>query len=614
MNKRVKIELLAPARDAATAMEAIRHGADAVYMGASDFGARAAASNDVADVARVAEFAHQYNARVYATVNTLLYNDELWRAERLVADLWQAGVDALIVQDMALLRLDVPPIELHASTQCDIRTPEKARFLEQVGFSQLVLARELTLDEISAIRAAVKVPIEAFVHGALCVCYSGRCGLSQAVKSRSANRGECAQMCRLSFDLVDGNGRVLERGKHLLSLRDLNQTRNLEAMLEAGVSSFKIEGRLKEPGYVKNVVAHYRRAFDRIIADHPDRYSRASAGTSTFTFTPDPVKSFNRSFTTYFLTNRQPANGSTMASTATPKSLGEPIGKVKSVRGLDVTVDTGTALANGDGLSYFDSDGQFQGVRVNQAAEGRVVLRERVALPAGTMMYRTFDKRFTDLLSADSARRVITLDARLRYLPEQGRLLIDLTDERGCRVTHGVDIGPLDKAEKSQAERQTDLLGRLGDTIYVLREAEVLPEWFIPASVLARLRREAVETLSRLRLTTWPVSRRRAEDPSARYPSPRLEAADNVANEVAGRFYRDHGVTEIAPALEVSRRVTPEVPLMTTRYCLRRELGICLLTPRGKAVPAPLTLLHGPDRFRLDFDCRRCEMWLTKAE
>ena len=309
MDKPARIELLAPARDAVIAMAAIDHGADAVYMGASHHGARADATNSIEDVRRACDYAHRFGARIYATVNTLVYDDELAAVEQLTHELYNASVDALIVQDLGLLRLDLPPIALHASTQCDLRTPEKARFLEALGFSQLVMARELTLDEIAAIRQATTVPLEAFVHGALCVSYSGRCALSYALKGRSANRGECAQLCRLPYDLVDGQGRILVEGKHLLSLRDLAQNDRLEQMMAAGVSSFKIEGRLKDMAYVKNVVAYYRRAIDKVIERHPDDYRRASTGTVELTFTPALEKSFNRGFTHYFLDERHPQDG-----------------------------------------------------------------------------------------------------------------------------------------------------------------------------------------------------------------------------------------------------------------------------------------------------------------
>ncbi|MBR5101735.1 MAG: U32 family peptidase, partial [Muribaculaceae bacterium] len=353
------IELLAPAKNAEIGIEAIRHGADAVYMGAAHHGARASAGNSIADIARVVDYAHRFHAKVYVTVNTLVYDNELSDVEQLVRELYKIGVDAIIVQDLALLRLDIPPIALHASTQCDIRSVEKAKFYESLGFSQLVLPREFTREEIMAVAGSLNVPIESFVHGALCVCYSGRCQLSQYVKGRSANRGECAQMCRLAYDLEDEQGNKMLRNKHLLSLRDLNMSRQLREMIDTGVSSFKIEGRLKDIDYVKNVVAYYSRAIDRVISGMPE-CRRASQGAVRLDFVPDLQKSFNRSFTTYFFDERKPQRAS-MASIQTPKSIGEPIGKFTAVKGKTAVISTSATIANGDGLSFFNAEKDFCG-------------------------------------------------------------------------------------------------------------------------------------------------------------------------------------------------------------------------------------------------------------
>lgn len=616
------IELLAPARDQQVAIEAIKHGADAVYMGAPMFGARAAATNSVDDLARVCDFAHQFDAKVYSTVNTLVYDHELKQAEQMIWQLWHAGVDALIVQDMGILRLDLPPIALHASTQCDLRTPDKARFLEAMGFSQLVMARELTLTEIADLRRAVKVPLEAFVHGALCVCYSGRCQMSQAVKGRSANRGECAQMCRLPYDLIDEQGRVLVPGKHLLSLRDMNRANHLQQMLEAGVSSFKIEGRLKDVNYVKNVVAYYRQALDRIIDQSDGRFSRSSFGSSDIAFEPDVRRSFNRSFTSYFIDNRRPDSGTQMASIHTPKSLGQPVGRVVRARGNEVVLDTKLTLANGDGLSYLAPDGQFTGMRVNVAQGNRVILRERTNVGRGATVWRTYDKAMDDILSHPTATRRIAVNAVLRRVGQ--RLVLTLSDERGCRVTHAISDADLQPAKAPQHDRQRDTLAKLGDTIYTLSHAQTLPDTFIPASVLTRLRRETIDLLSR----TWAMSRkrdrRRQEDMAAPCFATTLTSADNVANHLAARLYRDHGVTHIEPALECQMASQSNSPdwaddnassqqrqVMHTRYCLRRELGACLQSKDAKKLPARLFLRTGNTLFSVHCDCPHCEMHLT---
>ena len=604
------IELLAPARDADIAIAAIDHGADAVYMGASHHGARADATNSLDDVRRACDYAHQFGARIYATVNTLIYDNELREVERLVHGLYDIGVDALIVQDLGLLRLDLPPIALHASTQCDLRTPEKARFLEAMGFSQLVMARELTLDEIAAIRKVTTMPLEAFVHGALCVSYSGRCAISQVLKGRSANRGECAQLCRLPYDLVDGKGRILVEGKHLLSLRDLSQHDRLEQMMAAGVSSFKIEGRLKDIGYVKNVVAYYRRAIDTIIRRNPERYQRSSFGSTELTFEPSLAKSFNRGFTHYFLDERHPKDGTAMATIDTPKSQGEYLGRAMRCNGNALTIDTKVPIANGDGLSFTDGNGQFSGARVNRAlGSGTVLLRERADIPRGTRIYRTADKAFTDLLAKASATRSIGVDASLRYVGNA--LTLTLDDERGNHVTHTIDCD-LQAAAKPQGDRQIAELAKLGGTIYRLNEAQVPGDVFIPASLLARLRRETIELLDRANSITRPIGKRRPEDRSYTCPVTTLEPADNVANRLSEQLYRDHGVTDIAPALETSTPVTAATPLMHTRYCIRRQLGACLKGKNANSLPRDLFLKTGTTLLRVTCNCKNCEMILTQ--
>ena len=606
----MKLELLSPAKNLDFGREAINHGADALYIGATAYGARTAATNSLEDIEILVKYAHLYGSKVFATVNTLLFDDEIDPAVKMIHHLYNIGVDALLIQDMGLLECDLPPIELHASTQCDIRTPDKARFLEALGFSQLVMARELTLDEIKAIRQATTLPLEAFVHGALCVSYSGRCAISQVLKGRSANRGECAQLCRLPYDLVDSMGRVLMEGKHLLSLRDMARHDRLEQMMAAGVSSFKIEGRLKDMAYVKNVVAYYRRAIDKVIDRQTDRYCRSSFGRVELTFEPKLEKSFNRGFTHYFLDERRPADGTPIASIDTPKSLGEPLGRATRCNGNTLSIDTHVALANGDGLSYYDAQGTFMGARVNRSlGGGAVLLRERAAIPRGTLIYRTADKAFNDLLAKMSATRAIAVDAMLRYT--NGALALTLDDERGIRVTHtiGCDLQP---ASKPQGDRQMAELSKLGGTVYRLREAQVLGDIFIPASLLSRLRREAIELLERTNRITRPVDKRRSEDKSAPCPVTSLTSAENVANHLAGQLYRDHGVTDITPALETGTPVTSSTPLMHTRYCLRRQLGACLKGKNGNRLPRDLFLKTGTTLLKVTCDCAHCEMFLSR--
>lgn len=603
------IELLAPARDSEVAIEAVKHGADAVYMGANAFGARSLATNTVDDLARVADFAHRYDARLYATVNTIVYDHELTQVERLIKALYAAGVDALIVQDMSLLRLDLPPIDLHASTQCDIRTPDKARFLSQLGFSQLVLARELSLTEIEAISQSTQAKLEAFVHGALCVCYSGRCQASQVLLNRSANRGECAQLCRLPYDLIDDNGQVLLKHKHLLSLRDLNRSMHLREMIDAGVSSFKIEGRLKDVRYVKNVTSFYRRLLDEII-DADDTLHKSSKGTSIISFTPDLSKSFNRRFTDYFLTNRKPTSGVSMASVDTAKSMGEEIGVVTRSRGKTLAVDTHKPLANGDGLSYFDGNDEFCGVRVNRVDGNRVYLKDAVELQMGTKLYRTADKCFDDVLRTDTAQRLLWVDATLEA--KDSLLRLTLNDERGCQVSHSVEVAALQPAKVDQTERQTDALAKLGGTGYMLRHANVMGETFVPASILTQLRRDAVMELD----TEWrrirKVPKRLPEQRNAQAPSIVLVSSDNVANHLAEELYRSHGVKEIKPAIECNRiGTTSKREVMVTRYCVRRELNACLLDKSAcHNLPRAIKLRASNFTLEVECDCKKCEMHL----
>lgn len=610
MHLKRKIELLAPAKNADIGIEAIKHGADAVYIGATAFGARSQAGNDIDSIKRLTDFAHQFDARIYCTVNTIVYDDELHDVKKMIKELYRAGVDALIVQDMALLRLDIPPIALHASTQCDIRTPEKAKFLEKMGFAQLVLARELSLEEIKDISSCVKVPLEGFCHGALCVSYSGRCQISQALKDRSANRGECAQFCRLSYDLEDAQGNKLMKSKHLLSLRDFNASDRLHQMIDAGISSFKIEGRLKDVDYVKNVVAYYRQAIDRII-DSRDDLVRSSCGKSEYTFTPNLAKSFNRSFTHYFIDGRHPKNGMKMASIHTPKSQGEYVGKVVTINGNSITLDTFTPLANGDGLSFIDSNGNYDGVRVNKVSGNRIFLKEQCDMKRGDKVYRTFDKTFNDLLSKPSAKRVIDVDFIMWVAGSQ--LCLKGCDERSISVVHSIMLDETPQpALKPQAERQREVLSKLGDTIFSLRSCEIKGDYFIPVSVIAQIRRETIDLLERSHRIAYCRDLRQSEEKTATFPYQNIASADNVANHIAHQFYREHGVHSIEPAIECKTgEINKGTVVMTTRYCLRRELGACLKEKGSDKLPSPLFLRNGKALLKVNCNCSRCEMTIS---
>ena len=615
-NRSPQIELLAPAKNADFGIEAINHGADAVYIGGPSFGARAGAGNSVADIERLARHAHRFNARVLVALNTILNDDELDPAAHLVRQVYDAGADALIVQDMGLLELDLPPIQLHASTQCDIRTAQKARFLQDVGFSQMVLARELSLEQIEAIARQTTATLEFFVHGALCVSYSGQCYLSHARTGRSANRGDCSQACRLPYDLSDTEGRRIARNSHLLSLKDNNQTDNLEALIDAGIRSFKIEGRLKDLSYVKNVTAHYRQRLDAII-DGSDRYRRSSSGRCTFFFTPQPDKTFNRGATDYFLRQRHADIG----AFDSPKFVGERIGTITRLARNSVEIATPSALNNGDGLAYFDSNNELTGVRINTAERtdgGYRVFPSLIdgKLPAGllvgTAVYRNHDQEFERQLEKKSAERRIPL--RMRLQETDSGFALHLEDDNGvtatATLTHAKE--PAQNPERTLATLR-DNLGKLGNTIYEVGEIE-LPHavpWFIPASALNALRRQAVEALDTAReaAVTRPP-RQPAVTPPVPYPGEALSYLGNVSNPKARGFYEKHGVKLIEPAFECNAdNVTKagEVSLMITKHCLRYSFNLCPKQVKGIR-PDPLILSNGNDTLTLRFDCKPCEM------
>lgn len=600
------IELLSPARDCQTGMEAIRHGADAVYIGGPSFGARAAAVNTVEDIARLCDYAHIFGARVYVAVNTLLTDSELADAERLAYSLYRAGADALIVQDLAFLQLSLPPIPLHASTQMDNRTPEKVRLLADLGFKQVVLARELSLDDIGRIHSSTPVALEAFVHGALCVSYSGRCHASCHAFGRSANRGCCAQFCRLPFSLEDGDGHTLMTDRHLLSLRDMNRSEDLEDMMDAGISSFKIEGRLKGMDYVKNITAYYRQRIDEVLSRRGADYCRSSFGRSELTFIPNPYKSFNRGFTDYFLRGDR----SPMHAFFSPKATGEEVGRIRRVdrRTHTLTVDLhpGITLTAGDGLCFIDSEGRLNGFRANRV-EGNIVSPATSVSPGSAVtLYRNHDQLFTQTLAKSSAIRRIDLDIRLEETPNG--YAIRLTDECGRMVSCSFTASH-ETAQTPQEENIRRQLGRLGDTPFRLRRTDIVfaSPRFIRSSILAEWRRTAINRLLSIAVPhPDDVPTERGSLPGITATDPRLYAF-NVANSRARDVCRALGALSPQPAFEVSPSVS--TPLMTCRYCLRHALGHCLREKKDAYAASSFYLrLTDGRRFRLDFDCRRCEM------
>ena len=618
MMKQRKIELLAPAKNLECGIEAVNHGADAVYIGAPKFGARAAAVNSLEDIAALVAYAHLYNVRIYVTVNTILKEEELAETEKMIWELYRIGVDALIVQDMGITRLNLPPIPLHGSTQMDNRTPEKVRFLADAGFRQVVLARELSLQEIRQIHETCpETPLEVFVHGALCVSYSGQCYVSQACFGRSANRGECAQFCRLPFSLVDADGKTIVRDKHLLSLKDLNQSEVLEDLLDAGASSLKIEGRLKDVSYVKNVTAAYRSKLDAIFARRKE-YVRASSGTCRFDFTPRLDKSFSRGFTHYFLQGRDRE----ISSFDTPKSLGEEMGTMKEQRGNYLTVAGVKPFHNGDGVCFLDEQGRLQGFRINRVDGNKLYPAGDVPrIKPRTRLFRNFDQEFERILARKSAERKIGVGWELTDTPSG--FALTAADEDGNRITLSFPY-PKELARTPQPENLRTQLGKLGNTPF-----EVMPlggtdspsattapaiainlsqNWFIPASVIADWRRQAIDKLIAARRITYRRELHVWKPTRHRFPATSLTYLGNVMNTAARSFYQAHGVASVEPAYE--KQAVPEAVLMFCKHCLRYSMGWCPTHQKGHSPYREPYYLVGTDgkRFRLTFDCKNCQM------
>lgn len=596
-----KIELLAPARTADHGIEAVKHGADAVYIGAPQFSARAAAGNSIEEIERLARFAHQYYAKVYVALNTILTDQELEQAGHLIHQLYEAGTDALIVQDMGITQLALPPIPLHASTQMDNRTPEKVKFLAEAGFEQVVLARELSIEQIRQISQSTDVKLEAFIHGALCVSYSGVCYMSQNGCGRSANRGNCAQFCRLPYTLADASGRILAKEKHLLSLKDLNLSNHLKELLDAGVSSLKIEGRLKDIPYVKNVTAYYRQALDKILEGK--EYAPASSGHCTYTFTPNTDKSFHRGSTNYFLHGRQ----RDIIQPDTPKSIGEKIGTAYSQRG-EIIVRTDKALSNGDGFCFLDHNGEFHGFRANTVHGDVIVPAEKITLPPRTTLFRNFDQAFERLLAKESAERKI--DVRITLTETKEGFEATATDEEGISATLPLQEG---KTPCENEERQRDNLRNIftksGNTIFHVTNVELnCGIYFIPAGKITQWRRELLQQLETEREAKREKSRLIFPQTTHAFPLKELDYTGNVHNDSARRFYQQHGVENIAPSFE--SRPPQNVPVMTCKHCLRHTLGYCKKQDKAaNDIQEPLTLIaNNGKEYRLSFDCQACEM------
>ena len=607
IDKLISTELLSPAKNLECGLAAINHGADAVYIGASQFGARAAAGNSIEDIETLANYAHRYRAKVFVALNTVLTDNQLADAEKLIHSVYNAGADALIVQDMGILKMNLPPIPLHASTQTDNRSIEKVKFLEQAGFSRVVLARELSLKQIAEIKAQTKVELEAFVHGALCVSYSGQCYMSQAMCGRSANRGQCAQYCRLPYQLLDSEGNILVKNKHLLSLKDLDLSEHLEEKMQAGIMSFKIEGRLKDADYVKNITAYYRKKLD-IILEGNSNFKKASAGKTTFFFEPNPEKSFRRSSTDYFMNGRHAG----IFQPETPKSLGEPIGKVTYIGRSFFEMHNGHKLNNGDGLCFINKQGDLTGFRVNRVEKSQIFPADMPRMEVGAFLYRNQDQAFDKLIAGKTAERKIPVD--IIFKEKEKGFELEITDDEGIRIKYEVDAAK-QLAQKPEAviENIRNQLSKLGNTIYEARDIDIQIQspWFFPASQLSEWRRVAIEQFDTIRNESY-LRELPAIAKNSNFPIQKLTYLGNVTNKLAETFYREHGVSDIQSGFEI--KAEEGVALMFTKHCIKYEMGWCPREGKNSELKEPLFLKNNDQRYELRFDCKKCEMHIFASK
>lgn len=601
MQHQRKIELLAPAKNLQTGIAAINHGADAVYIGAAQFGARQAAGNSIEDIAQLVEYAHIFGVKVYVTLNTIIYDEEIADVERLITELYKIGVDALIVQDMGILRMNIPPIPVHASTQMDNRTVEKVKFLSDIGFPRVVLARELSLKQISEIhKANPNTELEVFVHGALCVSYSGQCYASQYCFGRSANRGACAQFCRLPFDLVDADGKVIAKEKHLLSLKDMNRSDYLEEMLDAGVTSLKIEGRLKDESYVKNITAYYRERLDSIFARRKE-YGRASAGRTFPQFTPSPEKSFSRGFTDYMLVNGK----ENMTSFDTPKSMGEFMGRVKFVSRNFFTV-TGKDFNNGDGACFIAGNGKLCGFRINRVEGNRIFPQTMPQIESGDELYRNYDCAFERELARPDVPRRLAIDLCFND-NEKGFVLATICEgETLCHVERSFNK---DLARSPQNDNIIAQLKKWGNTPFEICDIRVSlsDNWFVPSSLLSEMRRSLCYILMDKLIEKSRSADMLLKECDTQFISENLDYKGNVSNRFATAFYTSHGVKKIDSAFEL--KPVAGATVMFCKHCIKFSMGWCSKSGVKSPYAEPYYLVSGDGRrFRLDFNCKECQM------
>ena len=601
------LELLAPAKDLATARAAIDSGADAVYMGGPRLGARAGATNSIEEIAAAAEYAHLYGARLYMTMNTIVWEHELEEARKIAQQAIDAGVDALIVQDLAYTRMGLRGAELHSSTQMHNTTPEGVEFLGKAGFSRIVLERGLTAEEMRAICKATDAEIEVFIHGAICVCGSGRCYMSRSLSHRSGNRGECSQPCRQRYDLTDAGGKILRKGVHLLSVKDLDLTDHIGELIDMGAVSFKIEGRLKDEAYVRNITAHYSQILDREIAKRTG-YRRASRGKVALDFTPSPAKTFTRSGGDYIFRGKRPA----LASFDTPKAMGEPLGKVTKVGRGWFALDKQASLSSGDGICFI-AGGELIGTNINTTDSGRIFPNRMDSIAQGVQIFRNYDKRFYDTISATRTRRTLTVTLTLTGNSEG----ITLTTYDECGTTASArSEQTFDAASKPEVALSSmrSSLTKSGGSVFEVERVEIDFEGevpFIPMGALNALRREVLEQLQATLQTIQPTKNIATEDRSLPYPIKHLRGDHNVVNSLAREFYTDHGVEHIDEGYDALGDLEG-VEVMRTPYCIRRECGQCL--KKGSKWAEPLYITHGTERYRLRFDCKECRMFIEKIQ
>ncbi|MCG8581253.1 MAG: U32 family peptidase [Bacteroidales bacterium] len=603
------IELLSPAKNLECGIAAINHGADAVYIGGPGFGARKNAGNSLADIEELINYAHLFGVKVYITLNTLLFDHEIDQANKLIHEIYKSGANAVIIQDMGLLETELPPIEIHASTQTDNRNVEKVRFLEDVGFSQVVLARELSIDQIKDIRKSTTVPLEYFIHGALCVCYSGQCYMSASINKRSANRGECAQPCRLKYSLKDKNGVNIYKDKHLLSLKDLNLSSHLEALIDAGIASFKIEGRLKDKDYVANVTAHYRKLLNTIINNRND-VQQASSGSVVTSFEASASKSFNRGFTKYFINGRE----QDISSIYSPKNIGEELGRVKFVAKNHFIIDCSQKLFNGDGLTYFTKNKELNGVLVNKVEGNKIYPNNMKGITKGTLLYRNHDKSFNDAVIKNTTKRSIAVE--INFIEKNNQFELSITDADQLTTSIICDLSPskANNPDRAKEQKKTQI-SKLGSTVFHPEQVKIdlNDEWFFQAKELNAARRLLIEKHEARRRDHFMPEKTVFKANDCPFPKSELNFTANIVNEKAQQFYARHGVEKSDWGFEKHSTIK-DAELMRTKHCLLYMNNQCLKDHPEARQLLPLTLYNKKDSYNLEFDCKNCEMIVKRAK